>query len=96
MTDPLGQYWDQPDRSLILIDDRDAVMERSTFEKLHEYSCTVPSAVYPGKMWRCSDVYQENLGKWWLRFYTADETDPGFCRLQTRNILLLDDEKEAL
>lgn len=52
ITDPMGKYWEQPSRFDIEIDDKHAVMSLATFKKLHEYSCSVPSGVYPGKMWR--------------------------------------------
>lgn len=52
MTDPLGRYWDQPDRSSILVGKTEAFMSRTTFYLLPEYSGTFPSGTYVGKMWR--------------------------------------------
>jgi len=52
MTDPLGAHWLQPKREEIEIDATHAVMKRSAFVKLSEYSSSVPSGVYPGKMWK--------------------------------------------
>ena len=51
MTDPMGRHWRQPPRERILIDDTHALMDLATFEQLSEYSCTIPTGVYPGKMW---------------------------------------------
>lgn len=55
ITDPLGAHWDQPDRASILIDATHALMTVATFKALHEYSCSNPSGVYEGKMWRRHD-----------------------------------------
>lgn len=55
ITHPLGQHWDQPSTSSILIDDTHALMTRETFNALHEYSATFPTGVYEGKMWKRHD-----------------------------------------
>lgn len=52
ITHPLGQHWRQPDRHRILIDDKTAVMTRADFNTLAEYSTSVPTGVYEGKMWK--------------------------------------------
>ncbi len=52
ITDPMGRHWSQPDSSLIEIDDTHARMTAATFRQLAEYSCSQPTGVYPGKMWR--------------------------------------------
>ena len=52
MTHPLSKYWDQPDKSDILIDDNNALMTHKTMKKLYNYSTSVPTGVYEGKMWR--------------------------------------------
>lgn len=53
ITDPMGKYWDGPSRFDIEIDDSHALMSETTFKKLGEYSCSTPTGVYPGKMWKC-------------------------------------------
>lgn len=52
ITDPLGKYWDQPNRFDILIDDMHAVMSRETYNALRNYAHSQPTGVYPGKMWK--------------------------------------------
>jgi hypothetical protein len=52
MTHPLSKHWEQPDRREIEIDATHAMMSQKAFEALHEYSCSQPSGVYEGKMWR--------------------------------------------
>ena len=54
MTDPLGRHWKQPNRDSILIDETHAVMGQRTFDELMTYSSTIPSGVYPGKMWKAT------------------------------------------
>lgn len=67
MTDPLGRHWKQPRRDQIEIDCKHALMPRSAFDQLPEYSRSIPSGTYPGKMWKlqCDD------GTWVLRWYGA-------------------------
>ncbi len=76
MLDPLGAYWLQPKREEIQIDLKHALMGRSAFAKLSEYSCSQPSGVYPGKMWK-KQLAQERpvnevmtpAGSWVLCWY---------------------------
>lgn len=84
MTDPMGRYWEQPDRSEILIDAEVALMERSTFERLHDYSHSQPTGVYPGKMWRAGSG-----DKWFLRWFGFSEKGPAWCSNNARRIVIL-------
>jgi hypothetical protein len=52
ITHESGRYWEQPDRSSLLVDDTHALMDKAAFEKLHDYSTSFPSGVYDGKMWK--------------------------------------------
>jgi len=72
MTDPLGAYWDQPKLSEIEIDDNHALMSIQSLSKLYEYSNSMPSGVYVGKMWKC-----KTKDCWLLRWY-GDCKDPGY------------------
>lgn len=83
MTDPQGQYWEQPNLADILIDDKHAMMNQHTFNQLSEYSCTIPTAVYPGKMWK---AYQHDI--WYLRWFGESE-DPKMCSNHVREIMLI-------
>lgn len=86
MTDPLGKYWKQPDPAAILLDDEHAVMDMATFEQLAEYSASIPSGVYPGKMWKAG--FQ---GTWLLRWFGEVEGRPDLCSNNQRIILLCKD-----
>lgn len=83
ITDPLGRHWQQPGAEKILIDDSHAIMDRQTFDALADYSCSVPSGVYPGKMWKAvaSD------GRKFLRWYGIAD-DLRLCTCNQREILI--------
>lgn len=76
ITDPLGSGWQQSERAGIEITQTRAIMSRDAFEELREYSCTRPTGVYAGKMWKRFDgafdrVYLAAGGKpeWMLCWY---------------------------
>lgn len=85
MTHPYGQHWKQPDRAEILIDDKHAVMSKSSLEKLLDYSNSQPSGVYEGKMWRVK------IGKptrWFLCWFGYSQK-PDCCSNNHREILIV-------
>ena len=84
MTDPLSKCWKQPNRSEILLDDDYAVMTKESFGELAEYSCSVPSGQYSGKMWRSS----YNIGRWTLRWMIIYPAGNGI--ILSREILIVD------
>lgn len=88
ITEPMGRYWEQPPTRDILIDDTHAVMSRKTLESLHEYSCSTPSGVYEGKMWRRRAEYRESCDEWFLCWfgYSAKE---GYVSNNCRKIILV-------
>ena len=89
ITDPMGRFWDQPDRGEILVDDRHAVMTRATFDALADYSSSVPTGVYAGKMWR----RRRWIGKdeWLLCWFAPSPSEiPGRFSINHRSILLVD------
>lgn len=92
MTDPLGRHWNQPAPDLIEIDDTHALMTKATFEQLPEYSATIPSGVYPGKMWRrhdgAFDIKRERPPVWMLCWF--GEVRDGACEIYFREVLLAD------
>lgn len=52
MLHPLGKHWEQPDHKHWLIGDTRVIMPQSDFDKLHDYTQSQPSGVYPGKCWK--------------------------------------------
>lgn len=81
---PLGRHWSQPDPSTILVDDTHAVMTRQQFDELAEYSRSMPSGVYPGKMWKC--ITRDDVP--YLCWYGIVEGRPDLCSNNSRQILL--------
>ncbi len=97
MTHPLSKYWDQPNRREIEIDEIHALMTRNTFNKLHEYSGTIPTGAYEGKMWKrhdglCDREFMSAGGKpvWLLMWYGPYPPDPNEVSINHRIILLVD------
>lgn len=88
ITDPLGRHWRQPPLTEVLVDEEHAVMTRSTFDRLAEYSATLPSGVYPGKMWKA--VYGAVA---FLRWYGIVDGRPDLCSNNQRLILVVEDAR---
>jgi len=93
MTHPYGQHWEQPDRSRILVDEKHALMTESTFKLLAEYSGTIPTGVYEGKMWKRHDGIFDprcpvSKRKWMLGWYGTSD-DPDKCSTNFREILFV-------
>jgi hypothetical protein len=84
MTDPMGQYWEQPNRRDIEVDDKYALMSQKTFNALAEYSCSAPTGMYAGKMWKTN---QRGTNNWWLCWY-QDNPDPKLIDTKTRRIIV--------
>jgi hypothetical protein len=54
----------------IATDDDTAMMTERAFEKLPDYSFTIPSGAYPGKRWKT-----RRGGQWWMREFGEAEGD---------------------
>ena len=52
MTHPLSKHWDQPERKDVHIDETTARMSKATYDALKNYSLSMPSGAYEGKMWK--------------------------------------------
>jgi len=57
--------WKQPDRSRILLDDRYAILSQEDADSLCQYSDSVPSGEWTGKMWRTTTPTGDYL-RWYL------------------------------
>lgn len=51
MIDPLGKYWEQPDRSEVTLIGNNAYMSEEAAAKLSRYDMSLPTGTYVGKMW---------------------------------------------
>jgi len=90
MTDPLGRYWKQPDHSEVLVDEEHALMGQGAFDKLRNYSHSIPTGVYAGKMWRT-----KSGDKWYLRWYSPSDK-PEYFDLRTREIIIVEPDPAYL
>jgi hypothetical protein len=83
--------WSQPDRKDICVSDDTALMSLKDYKLLLEYSSTIPTGAYPGKMWRCVDrdhlndgqVFQEYLC--WYGYVDGDT-----CSINSRKLIIMD------
>lgn len=87
MTDELGKGWTQPDREQIDFSEGAAKLSRAAFEKLLDYSYSIPSALYPGKMWKS---YHFGVKLWFLSWVERETETPGDFVVCNRVICLTD------
>jgi hypothetical protein len=94
MTHPYASSWSQPDQSRMAIDDTYAIMDRRTFLELEEYSATMPSGVYEGKMWRrhngSFDRSPDRKPPVWLLVWYGRSDRPNVVSNNWRKIILSD------
>jgi hypothetical protein len=81
MTHELGTYWDQPDPNAWAFDATSVCMPRADFKRLADYSASLPSGVYEGKIWKC----RSDDG--WLLCWYADPVRDEMC-IYKRRILI--------
>lgn len=81
VTSPMGVYWQQPPRDLILLDDACALMARAAFEQLQDCTGKRPENGFAGQMWK--SVFR---GKWFLHWYEPDVLHPERLAVQFREI----------
>lgn len=86
MTDPMGQYWDQPaDIRQAPMDDQHVLLTRHQVDQLDEYSSSYPSGKYYGKCWK-----RTNSGTQWLCWYQP-HAKPGQIGIGSRTILIAEE-----
>jgi len=84
---PLSKAWDQPKNVEVEIDETHALMSEESFEQLHEYSMSIPTGVYAGKMWKAHNRLSD---EWYLRWYEDGPLESGTCRIKSRIILVVE------
>lgn len=82
ITHPLGKAWDQPDKDNVLVDNKNALMSKKSFNELLEYSCSQPSGVYEGKMWK-----SQYNGTWYLKWFDF-HSNPEYVSTKSREIII--------
>jgi hypothetical protein len=87
ITHPLGRYWDQPNREDIDVWANQARMSQKAFDNLVEYSLSLPTGVYRGKMWK-KRVYLLTGERWYLCWY-GDHADKKLVSTNYRKIVIV-------
>lgn len=93
ITDPMGKCWGQPKLSAIKFNhltDKDkgleidefVSMDPESFEKLMDYSTSIPTGKYAGKMWK-----RQTPQGWHLCWYSKSN-DPKFLDINSWRIVL--------
>lgn len=91
MTDPLSVHWEQPSLDSLVLTPERAHMTIETFERLQNYSGTVPSGVYDGKMWSANlREGHKGIKERWLRWYgPSTNGDSGMCKVYQRRVYIV-------
>ncbi|RYF78885.1 MAG: hypothetical protein EOO39_00255 [Cytophagaceae bacterium] len=89
MTDPMGRYWDQPQREEIYVQHGKAYMSAAAAKKLQTYSHSFPSGVYVGKMWK-RVMYNGDAYLLWFRHKTQPGTVCSQVIVDQRLIVITD------
>ena len=87
MTHPLSKHWPQPNRNEIEFTETKARMSQYVFDQLKNYSRSVPTGVYEGKMWKRGEPYF-SPAKWFLCWYGVSK-EPNKCSINYREIELV-------
>lgn len=86
ITDKLGDTWVQPSHSEIKFSsDGYAVITQDGVDQLVEYSTSIPSGVYAGKMWKRKDRFSDDE---YLCWFQNSPSEPYCCEVKYRKILL--------
>ena len=96
MTHPLSGYWSQPSADQMAVYDDIAIMDRSALALLSEYSTSIPTGVYEGKMWKSRQGHNTPggpVGPWYLYWYGPSK-DPDKCSINSRPIRLIREKKD--
>ncbi len=84
MTHPLSAHWYQPKAEDVAVYNDIAIMDETTLEELAEYSTSIPTGAYEGKMWKAFGT----RGGWYLCWYGPDD-DPDMVSINRRPIRFL-------
>jgi hypothetical protein len=85
ITDPQGKSWQQPPADLMDFDTvpGHVIISHAAFKALARYDTTMPSGVYPGKMWK-----RDEGGVDLLVWFGIVPGKPDVCSIEHRIIML--------
>jgi len=75
MIDPLSKYWEQPDHKKLTFQTDRVLMTKETINDLKEYSTSIPTGAYIGKMWKLKDK------KGWTLCWYGKHSNPDFVSI---------------
>jgi len=88
MTDPMGQYWDQPkDIRQAEMDETHVILTPEQIKGLCNYDRSLPSGTYSGKCWLRTNEQEEGPPLTWLVWY--GEIDGDDILIHRREVLVL-------
>ncbi|PCJ51527.1 MAG: hypothetical protein COA79_25900 [Planctomycetota bacterium] len=73
----VSRKWDQPDRSEIKLAYSHAYMTQQSFDKLADYSVSIPSGVCQGKIWK------KNIGAWSMHRKSSPLNDRDLAKIDS-------------
>jgi hypothetical protein len=71
----------------IVLTETTATMSLNAFGRLDDYSCSSPSGVFIGKIWKAHIPFG-GRGHWVLRRYAPHATDPDLATIETRKLYI--------
>jgi hypothetical protein len=73
----------------MLMDDEVAIVSQEDFDRLSDYSASIPTGVCDGKVWKALVYETEKRGFYKLRFFEKDEADQHQCFVRQRRLIIL-------
>lgn len=92
ITDPMGRHWQQPDPARIAFTKDCAIMSQSSFRQLAEYSTTIPTGRYVGKMWKAERRVADGKTEWLLCWFRDNDDVTQTIMLSTLPIVIEPEE----
>lgn len=94
MTHPDGKHWPQPALSEIVVTAKTATMSQDTLDELAEYSCSMPTGAYEGKMWKARQYKVDDVDPHWaLCWYGYSKIGPGHVSNNHRWVVIAEPEE---
>ena len=81
----------QPSRAYVIVDGPYAMVDEYWFKRLPEYSASIPTGVWFGKMWKARWGDPDGMGKyggWYLRWY-GPHKNPKLAAIEQRHLVVV-------
>ena len=69
-------------------------ISKKAFDSLPEYSCSIPTGVFIGKVWKCNLNFTKRIPgeDWVIREYVKDPANPDYALIETRIPEIIEDQ----